>query len=138
MFYPSVSSSGMCLVPVTNTQKSSGPRLRYKFFAGAKPARSHKEDLHHVGIIDYGGVRAGMGCVCGHRLGCFRVATRSQTGQKTDLGPVTRAARSLRLCKSHRLFECIVLIALSCATLSQPRLVCWADRLNLHGGVWAE
>src|ERR1051325_11616111 len=69
MFYPSVSSSGMRLVPVTNTQKSSGPRLRYKFFAGAKPARSHKEDLHHVGIIDYGGVRAGMGCLCGHRLG---------------------------------------------------------------------
>src|SRR5262252_9071672 len=30
----------MRLVPSTNSQKSSGPRLHYKAFVGAKPARS--------------------------------------------------------------------------------------------------
>ena len=32
----------MRLVPVTNTQKTSGPRLHYKAFVGAKPARSRR------------------------------------------------------------------------------------------------
>src|SRR5215470_13054346 len=40
MLANSVSSSGMRLVPVTNAQKTSGPRLHYKAFVGAKPARS--------------------------------------------------------------------------------------------------
>jgi hypothetical protein len=46
----------MSLDPVTNSQKTSGPRLHYKGFVGAKPARSKKEVLRHVGIVD-GGVR---------------------------------------------------------------------------------
>ena len=35
----------MRLVPVTNSQKTSDPRLNYKAFGGAKPARSQKEDV---------------------------------------------------------------------------------------------
>src|SRR5262249_4497757 len=53
-----------------NTSLAGAGRTFWReFFGGAEPARSHKEDLHHVGIIDYGGVRAGKGGVCGHRLG---------------------------------------------------------------------
>lgn len=40
--FPSVSSSGMRLVPETNTQKPSVPRLNYKAFVGARPARSRR------------------------------------------------------------------------------------------------
>ena len=39
MFYPRLSSSGMCFVPKTNTQMSRGiTNALYKGFAGAKPA----------------------------------------------------------------------------------------------------
>src|SRR5216683_6169943 len=44
MFWSRVSSSGMRLVPETNTQKPSVPRLNYKAFVGARPARSRRED----------------------------------------------------------------------------------------------
>src|SRR6516164_5993374 len=42
MLFPRVSSSGLRLVPETNTQNRSAPRLPYKTFVGAKPARSRR------------------------------------------------------------------------------------------------
>src|SRR5262249_15327493 len=48
MFKRSVSSRGMRLVPMTNSQKTSVPRLDYKAFGGTKPARSRKENRQHV------------------------------------------------------------------------------------------
>ena len=47
MFSRSASSSGMRLVPATNSQKLSASRLNYKAFGGAKPARS-KGELSNV------------------------------------------------------------------------------------------
>src|SRR6516225_1764163 len=46
MFKRSVSSRGMRLVPKTNTQKTSAPRLLYKAFGGAKSARFKRRIGH--------------------------------------------------------------------------------------------
>src|SRR5215469_13352495 len=68
MFSQSSSSSGLRLVPATNSQKLSASRLNYKPFGGAKPARS-KGGLANVGFVACDSFRTCMGRVRGHRLG---------------------------------------------------------------------
>src|SRR5262245_5745637 len=70
MFKRSVSSRGMRLVAMTNSQKRSVPRLDYKAFGGTKPARSRKENRQHVErIIGSIVVGTGVGRVGGNGLG---------------------------------------------------------------------
>src|SRR5215470_9047789 len=86
MFWSRVSSSGMRLVPETNTQKPSVPRLNYKAFGGARPARSTRRMKSNDECDASGEVRTRMGRVCSHRLGRPEALLEIGTSRQPEAG----------------------------------------------------
>src|SRR5215467_255301 len=86
MFWSRVSSSGMRLVPETNTQKPSVPRLNYKAFVGSQASPFERRMKSNDECDASGEIRTRMGRVCGHRLGRPEALLEIGTSRQPEAG----------------------------------------------------